>query len=339
MGASPHAKPPGRRAARSLLGRAGQWALLAWPTLVMLAAAVEVAHMFQTARLAGPRSGPGPALGAEAGPGGAGRRLFTQGLLEGLDLPEKGTGRLTMFGRVTPLEAALLYISDELLEKVNSILPPLDYQKTHKTCACVGTSPSLLEGNIGSEIDNNHVVLRFNDAPVKNFHEKTGHRTTFRAITHYYTLKLLGKLPGVQYSSHGLSQRIGAKTALMFGDVPVRFYPAVWKANPDNTVLFLSPELDLQAQKLYHRVTEHLAANQELDRAKMSAVMPPGLQAILFLMARCDIVNVYGFNPITTDEPRSYYDPEISESDIMADEAVSFVLTVLSIEGKITWIN
>ena len=295
--------------------------------------------MFQTARLAGPRSGPGPALGAEAGPGGASRRLFTQGLLEGLDLPEKGTGRLTMFGRVTPLEAALLYTSDELLEKVNSILPPLDYQKTHKTCACVGTSPSLLEGNIGSEIDNNHVVLRFNDAPVKNFHEKTGHRTTFRAITHYYTLKLLGKLSGVQYSSHGLSQRIGAKTALMFGDVPVRFYPAVWKSNPDNTVLFLSPELDLQAQKLYHRVTEHLAANQELDRAKMSAVMPPGLQAILFLMARCDIVNVYGFNPITTDEPRSYYDPEISESDIMADEAVSFVLTVLSIEGKITWIN
>ena len=64
-----------------------------------------------------------------------------------------------------------------------------------------------------------------------------------------------------------------------------------------------------------------------------------GLQAILFLMARCDIVNVYGFNPITTGEPRSYYDPEISESDIMADEAVSFVLTVLSIEGKITWIN
>ena len=48
---------------------------------------------------------------------------------------------------------------------------------------------------------------------------------------------------------------------------------------------------------------------------------------------------MYGFNPITTGEPRSYYDPEISESDIMADEAVSFVLTVLSIEGKITWIN
>ena len=44
---------------------------------------------------------------------------------------------------------------------------------------------------------------------------------------------------------------------------------------------------------------------------------------------------MYGFNPTSTGESRSHYDPEISERDLVADEAASFVLTVLSIEGQI----
>jgi alpha-N-acetyl-neuraminate alpha-2,8-sialyltransferase (sialyltransferase 8B)/alpha-N-acetyl-neuraminate alpha-2,8-sialyltransferase (sialyltransferase 8D) len=56
------------------------------------------------------------------------------------------------------------------------------------SCALVGSSPELLRGRMGEEIDAHELVMRFNNAPVGGFEELVGSRTTVRVVN---TLSLL----------------------------------------------------------------------------------------------------------------------------------------------------
>eukprot|EP00850_Spirogloea_muscicola_P010407 SM000061S19234 [mRNA] locus=s61:270919:275465:- [translate_table: standard] len=66
--------------------------------------------------------------------------------------------------------------------ELTNLLPPQDPLEglSHRSCAVVGSSGSLLLGDYGAEIDEHDVVIRFNGAPTQGYQEQVGSKTTYR---------------------------------------------------------------------------------------------------------------------------------------------------------------
>eukprot|EP00850_Spirogloea_muscicola_P003501 SM000014S00289 [mRNA] locus=s14:418149:421769:- [translate_table: standard] len=66
--------------------------------------------------------------------------------------------------------------------ELTSLLPPHNPLEglSHRSCAIVGSSGSLLLGDYGAEIDEHDVVIRFNGAPTQGYQEQVGSKTTYR---------------------------------------------------------------------------------------------------------------------------------------------------------------
>jgi len=62
-----------------------------------------------------------------------------------------------------------------------------------KTCAVVGSSPSLLNFEYGKEIDEHDVIIRCNRAPFNGFETYVGSRTDIRIINNHLQLYFLDK--------------------------------------------------------------------------------------------------------------------------------------------------
>lgn len=75
-------------------------------------------------------------------------------------------------------------------EQSNGRLCCLPEEARTASCAVVGNSGSLLEHELGEEIDSHPIVIRLNDAPVKGFEKHVGSKFGFRfgwnvSVTHY----------------------------------------------------------------------------------------------------------------------------------------------------------
>jgi len=71
------------------------------------------------------------------------------------------------------LSCALKEFSRDSFEFVEALPPNTD-------CAVVSSSGGLLKHSFGEEIDNHSFVIRFNDAPVRNFSSYVGTKTNYR---------------------------------------------------------------------------------------------------------------------------------------------------------------
>tara|TARA_Y100000361_G_scaffold134050_1_gene132818 strand:- start:3511 stop:4260 length:750 start_codon:yes stop_codon:yes gene_type:complete len=77
------------------------------------------------------------------------------------------------------------YTLDEIMKRTEiKIKPKLDLEEFKgKSCAIVGSSPKLLEQELGEEIDSHDYVVRFNLSRTDGYEKHTGSKTNFRVIS------------------------------------------------------------------------------------------------------------------------------------------------------------
>ncbi|KAI5683103.1 hypothetical protein M9H77_04331 [Catharanthus roseus] len=150
------------------------------------------------------------------------------------------------------------------MEKLSLVLPerPPYFPKQFGRCAVIGNSGDLLKTKFGKEIDNYDAVVRENGAPIQNFTEYVGTKSTFRLLNRG-SAKALDKV--AELYDRGKEVLI-VKTTIhdimskMIRDVPI--------LNP--VYLMLGASFG-------------------------SAAKGTGLKALEFALSICDTVDMYGF--------------------------------------------
>lgn len=150
------------------------------------------------------------------------------------------------------------------MEKLSLVLPgrPPYYPKQFGRCAVIGNSGDLLKTKFGMEIDKFDVVVRENGAPIQNFSEYVGTKSTFRLLNRG-SAKALDKV--AELYDRGKEVLI-VKTTIhdimnkMIRDIPI--------LNP--VYLMLGASFG-------------------------SAAKGTGLKALEFALSLCDSVDMYGF--------------------------------------------
>ena len=161
-----------------------------------------------------------------------------------------------------------------------------------RSCAVVGSSPTLLGKGLGAEIDAHDAVLRFNNAPTCGWEADVGNRTTIRSIGVAY----VGRWDGIQ--QHAPVTLIPTSSPRYFG--AGRYQRAVKLVTDRRAVC----------------PTHRLIFVGETPRSSAEAALgaPPSSGFIGFLAAGavCERVAVYGFGFSTATDKHHYY------SDIVA---------------------
>eukprot|EP00240_Pyramimonas_obovata_P005792 CAMPEP_0118923478 /NCGR_PEP_ID=MMETSP1169-20130426/1985_1 /TAXON_ID=36882 /ORGANISM="Pyramimonas obovata, Strain CCMP722" /LENGTH=321 /DNA_ID=CAMNT_0006864463 /DNA_START=255 /DNA_END=1220 /DNA_ORIENTATION=+ len=259
--------------------------------------------------------------------------LITQHMLRNLGLPGLNVSRLVMFGEVGSEEAEMIHVSTKDREDLDDVLPQGKFDHHHHKCAVVGNSRRLLQDNHGPAIDAMDAVLRFNEAPIKNYEAHVGRRTTYRAMSPAYVRALVGAKPG----SNGRKLSTGGKTVVIYGEPSVASYVELVRRYPENLNYFLSPALRTATRKLHKQLRERMAlVTASAPKSTSRSGYPAFLEAVFFLLQVCQTVHVYGLDA----EPNQlfYYDRKevlAVTSDVVPDQLLMLMLRALNIEGFI----
>ena len=177
--------------------------------------------------------------------------------------------------------------------------------KTHRACALVGNSGTLLKSQFGEEIDSHDAVMRVNFAPVKNFKRDVGVKTTYDFSNRENARRLVEK---------GWENSRPDSVALFFeGSSPTNrkriFEPLVKKYGKSLKVQFLHPGFVNRAHDLWNVLKEII----EKEKKKQFHDKPmSGWYAVNFMMQRCESLDLYGFEPYTSKAkataPYHYFD-------------------------------
>lgn len=153
--------------------------------------------------------------------------------------------------------------------------------------AIVGGSSSLLKHEHGKFIDGHSMVIRFNDAPVKNFEWHVGRRTDLRFIAY-----------------HGANYNLVDEDILLYSYNEKAKLEALEKLHFHNRVMFLDNAFirrcDNMIGKPYWKW--RLMPGRIIIHKKMST---SGLKAIVHALDTKRKVNLFGFNP---DDQFHYYE-------------------------------
>ncbi|CAN1175106.1 Sialyltransferase-like protein 2 [Linum perenne] len=150
------------------------------------------------------------------------------------------------------------------MEKLKLVLPetPPYVPKQFNRCAVIGNSGDLLKTRFGKEIDGYDVVIRENGAPIQNYTEYVGKKSTFRLLNRG-SAKALDKVVELDESKR---EALIIKTTIhdimnqMIQEVPIR-----------NDVYLM------------------------LGASFGSAAKGTGLKALEFALSMCESVDMYGF--------------------------------------------
>ncbi|CAI0548069.1 unnamed protein product [Linum tenue] len=150
------------------------------------------------------------------------------------------------------------------MEKLKLVLPetPPYLPKEFGSCAVIGNSGDLLKTRFGKEIDGYDVVIRENGAPIQNYTEYVGKKSTFRLLNRG-SAKALDKVVELDESR---KEVLIIKTTIhdimnqMIQEVPIR-----------NAVYLM------------------------LGASFGSAAKGTGLKALEFALSMCESVDMYGF--------------------------------------------
>ncbi|XP_010426379.1 PREDICTED: sialyltransferase-like protein 2 isoform X1 [Camelina sativa] len=150
------------------------------------------------------------------------------------------------------------------IEKLSLVLPeiPPYFPRQFQRCAVIGNSGDLLKTKFGKEIDTYDAVLRENGAPIQNYKEYVGEKSTFRLLNRG-SAKALDKVVELDEKKQEV---LLVKTTIhdimnkMIREVPIK-----------NPVYLM------------------------LGASFGSAAKGTGLKALEFALSTCDSVDMYGF--------------------------------------------
>lgn len=149
-------------------------------------------------------------------------------------------------------------------EKLSLVLPqiPPFFPRQYGRCAIVGNSGDLIKLKLGKEIDHYDAVVRNNGAPVENYTEYVGKKTTFRLLNRgsAKALDKVAALDGTGKEVLIIKTTIHDIMSKMIENVPIR--------NP--VYLMLGSALGPSAKGT-------------------------GLKAVEFALSVCETVDIYGF--------------------------------------------
>jgi len=177
--------------------------------------------------------------------------------------------------------------------------------RTHKSCALVGNSGTLLKSGFGDEIDEHEAVMRVNFAPVKNFRKDVGVKTTYDFSNRENARRLVEK---------GWENSRPESVALFFElSSPTNrkriFEPLVKKYGKALKVQFLHPGFVNRAHDLWNVLKTII---EKEKKTSFHDKPMSGWYAVNFMMQRCESLDLYGFEPYTSKAkataPYHYFD-------------------------------
>lgn len=150
------------------------------------------------------------------------------------------------------------------MEKLSLVLPltPPYYPRQFHRCAVVGNSADLLKTKFGQEIDSFDAVFRQNGAPIQNYSEYVGSKSTFRLLNRG-SAKALDKVAELYDAG---KEALIVKTTIH--DIMSKMIRAIPILNP--VYLMLGTSFG-------------------------SSAKGTGLKALEFSLSVCDSVDIYGF--------------------------------------------
>ncbi|KAK2662265.1 hypothetical protein Ddye_000839 [Dipteronia dyeriana] len=164
------------------------------------------------------------------------------------------------------------------LEKLSPVLPetPPYFPRQFGRCAVIGNSGDLLKTRFGKEIDSYDVVIRENGAPIQNYTEYVGKKSTFRLLNRG-SAKALDKVVEldetrkeallVKTTIHDIMSKM-IRVCMLFSCC----FPTCKKEIPIKNPVYLM-----------------------LGASFGSAAKGTGLKALEFALSICDSVDMYGF--------------------------------------------
>ncbi|GAB4845785.1 Sialyltransferase-like protein 2 [Ancistrocladus abbreviatus] len=150
------------------------------------------------------------------------------------------------------------------MEKLSLVLPdaPPYYPRQFGRCAVIGNSGDLLKTRFGKEIDDYDAVFRENGAPIQNYTDYVGTKSTFRLLNR------------------------GSAKAL---DKVAELYDA------GKEVLIIKTTIHDIMNKMIREVPIRNSVYLMLGASFGSAAKGTGLKALEFALSMCDTVDMYGF--------------------------------------------
>ncbi|GMH23465.1 hypothetical protein Nepgr_025308 [Nepenthes gracilis] len=150
------------------------------------------------------------------------------------------------------------------MEKLSLVLPDQSpyYPRQFGHCAVIGNSGDLLKTKFGKEIDGYDAVFRENGAPIQNYTEYVGTKSTFRLLNR------------------------GSAKAL---DKVAELYDA------GKEVLIIKTTIHDSISKMIREVPIRNPVYLMLGASFGSAAKGTGLKALEFALSICDTVDMYGF--------------------------------------------
>ncbi|XP_074278386.1 sialyltransferase-like protein 2 [Silene latifolia] len=150
------------------------------------------------------------------------------------------------------------------MEKLSLVLPqaPPYYPRQFHRCAVIGNSADLLKTKFGKEIDSYDVIFRQNGAPIQNYSEYVGSKSTFRLLNR------------------------GSAKAL---DKVAELYDAGKEA------LIVKTTIHDIMSKMIREIPILNPVYLMLGTSFGSSAKGTGLKALEFALSICDSVDIYGF--------------------------------------------
>ncbi|WCJ36331.1 Sialyltransferase-like protein 2 [Euphorbia peplus] len=150
------------------------------------------------------------------------------------------------------------------MEKLSLVLPetPPYFPKQFNRCAVIGNSGDLLKTKFGKEIDGYDAVIRENGAPIQNYTEYVGKKSTFRLLNRG-SAKALDKVVELDEAR---------KEALIVKTTIHDIMNKMIREGPINNPVYLM-----------------------LGASFGSAAKGTGLKALEFALSMCEFVDMYGF--------------------------------------------
>lgn len=188
-----------------------------------------------------------------------------------------------------------LFFPDNLFsegEEFESVLPfvPEDLRSpftipNNSSCAIVGSSRNLLNGNLGTIIDKHDVVIRINRAPTEGYESDVGSKTSIRFQNQFRE----AFIP---------SERVPAIVAYCYSN--------------SNDCLWLK---DFLRSSIDSEDTQSISLIHPVFLKHINQIMPKpstGLIAIITAIHLCESVNVFGFGANKKGEWDYYYDSKLT---------------------------
>ncbi|XP_054168600.1 beta-galactoside alpha-2,6-sialyltransferase 2-like [Oppia nitens] len=199
---------------------------------------------------------------------------------------------------------------DFIHQTIDELIAFNDGISVRPKCAIVMSSGSMIDSNLGQEIDSHDIVMRFNNAPTINYEKDVGSKTTIRLLNSQI---LLNEKFGVLSKNF---YRIGLKIVWDASDYNSRFNQWFNKSNlffkshqqlvemfVNETTAILDPHVIWKSWDLLQKSTANKIPRN-----------PPtsGFLGIVILLNICSKVDIYEYIPsIRINNKCHYYDNNI----------------------------